>query len=317
MYNLGIAGFAAAFSFTICWLPFDRYNKLEGFKEYNNTNPLYVRGFLIKKSPKSKLLCKLKGIYYCQIISAILMCCVFIYLGYYYLNGFQRIFHLEIIFTICFTILFIARLFFQSYYLWCYHEAYRYSQNKNGIWTPFSFIFKGNGGDILKSFSCNYHIDFEKIMETVKESCKTNNYTFSESYKIDDKAELSFFTRHFSNKLDVLSLVHVDMLEIEHWDKFNEIFGVYWKCFVKEKYEFEEARFTFLLCIDNQCKQLRRIDIGHSIDQKKGRYRLPAVLSYYDNDTLTINSNCSRRRGQKQYNEMREELLSILKVPET
>lgn len=317
MFHLGPAGYVVAFIFYFCWTPLKSYSNPENTYDYDNMNPLYVKGFLRKNPPKLSILNKLEGIYFCQNISAVLMACLFIYLGYCYLNGIQRFFLIEIIFELCFAGLFIIRSFFQIYYSQSYNNAYRYSQNKNGIWTPFSFVFKEHSGNYFKSFSCNYHVSFDKIMETLGESCRTNGYHFCERYKTDDKTELSFFTRHSSNRLDILSIVHVDILEIEHWDKFNEVFEVYWKNFVEGKYEFEESRFTFLLCIDNRCKQLRKINNLHSIDQKKGRYRLPAVLSYYHNDTLSICPICSRLRGQKQYNEMRKELLSMLKVSET
>ncbi|MDC7290462.1 hypothetical protein NXH76_21980 [Blautia schinkii] len=312
--KLGVLGAIAALSCTICWIPFESYSRPEGCNEYNNTNPLYVRGLLRKNPSKNNILCNLKGIYYCQIMSASLLVCAFVYLGYFYLYGFQWWYYrLEITLAICFIGLLLIRLFLQVYYLWCYNTDYRYAQNKNGIWMPFNFVFKALNR-IQNPFSCNYHVNYEKIQENLKESCKEKGYNFTERYITDDGSELIFFTKHTLGRLDVFSLIHVDKLEVEHWDKFNGIFEIYWKDYVKERYTFDEARFTFLLCVEKRCKQLKKMGIRYGIDQKKGRFRLPAVLSYYDNDTLTINQNYSGVRGSEQYNEMRKELLSMLGI---
>lgn len=312
--KLGVLGSIAALSFTICWIPFESYSRPEGCNEYNNTNPLYVRGLLRKNSSKTNIWCKLKTIYYCQIMSAGLLVCAFVYLYYFYLNGFRWWYYrLEIILALCFICLLLTRIFLQVYYLWCYNTDFRYAQNKNGIWMPFSFAFKALN-KIHNPFSCNYHVNYEKIQENLKESCKENGYHFTERYVTDDGAELIFFTKHTLDRLYIFSLVHVEKLETEHWDKFNELFEIYWKEYVEKRYTFDEARFTFLLCIENRCKQLKKIGMCYGIDQKKGRYRLPAVLSYYDSDTLTINQNYSSVRGAKQYNEMRKELLGMLGI---
>ena len=313
--ELGVLGLTVFWSAIMSVGQFCSGRYYEGSEEYNSSNPLFAKGLFRKKAGRGHW-ARLKGLFYCQIVIFMLDVFVFVYLGYIILGNAQRNFYLEKILIICYIPICFVCFCLNMYYTRCYTTSYRYSQNKNGIWTPFSFVFRDFRGSVLNAFSCNYHVKFDKIVETLRVSCKENGYHFSERYETDDGTELSFFTRHTSNRLDIFSLVHVKKLETDSWDKFNEFFEEYWKTFVEKRFQFDEARFTFLLCIDDRCKQLRKIGMRYAIDQKKGRYRLPAVLSYYYNDTLTINSNRSRMRGQEEYNEMRKELLSMLHISE-
>ena len=53
-----------------------------------------------------------------------------------------------------------------------------------------------------------------------------------------------------------------------------------------------------------------------SVDQKKGRNRVAAVMTYYGKPSLTILDSYGMVRGKKKYRELRAEMLTLLGMSE-
>lgn len=72
--------------------------------------------------------------------------------------------------------------------------------------------------------------------------------------------------------------------------------------------------FTFLLCVDEYSKELRKTKVRMRgvVDSKAGRYRLSVLLDYSDHSLLDIPADCWRFGRDKRGAQIRNELLDML-----
>lgn len=300
-----------------CWLPnadmlCDRGNEYENEHEHNQSNPLFVKGFFREKESELKLFSSFKGLYVCQIISLVLLFWTLVYLCV--MNSYQRMTILEIILTIGFVVLMISWFSIKEYYKKCYKQSFRFSESTEGVWKPFSYIYQSY--KLLRKynpFSCNYYVKYEELQRKLEVAVQERNYVFSGCFEDDRVEEFRIFTRLEEEKLDVFALIHVDVLEEESWEYFNDIFETYWKQNIADKHEKKQMALTFLLCVDKYSKELRKRRNGiYTVDSKPDRYRLAAMLSYSEQSCLGIWQDYQESCGGKRGRLLRRELMEML-----
>lgn len=317
-WQMGWLGLAV-FTVIYYWLPerdsiSEKGNLCEYESEHNNQNPLYVRGFFREKKKESLMFSQLKGLYECQIASLILLALVLIY--YCVKNSYKRMLAVEIILIILFAFLLISWCGIKLYYRQCYRQDFRYVENENGIWKPFSFILQpARTWASYKPFHCQYHVPYEELKINLEKTAVENGYKFEKSYKQEGNDELIFFIRP-KDDLSIFAVIHVNMLFSDSWEQFNQIFEQFWKEKIEEKYDTKSVLFTFLICVDEYSKELRKNLYKHCycVDSAPGRYRLPAILAYDNNASLDIPEKYSSKYNQKEYRKMKRELMEMLNL---
>lgn len=312
----GAVGGAAA-SALVLWLP--GINQLSERTHYsmadelNNSNPLYARGFMRKNASGKAVWADLRGLYYCQKATILPLGCACIYMLYIYFHDFGHVFWIDIIFIIYFWGLFLVWMVLRSYYCCCYNRDFRYVKGKNGIWKPFSYIAKPPNWGSYKPFHCKYQMDYEEMKVSLIKECKQNGYRFPEEYLMEDGQEAHLFMREEEEGNLFFELIHIKEYSDEWMEKLNEIFVDYWKKYVENSEKKDSYGIIFLLCIDEYNTPLRkRLLSVLSVDQAKGRYRLPAILVYSEHSSLDILANYREWHGGKMYRKMRKELLRML-----
>lgn len=292
------------------------YRECEWAANANSSNPLYERGHIRKKTSRIGLLSNLKAFWFCRITSLCFLFILIIYGIFRYWNNMEPNIWFEWMMTLGLAFLFGIWLIFRIYYKWRYREDFRYVENQEGIWKPFSYILQYTLWSGKQSYLYRYDVGYENVRETIEESCLKNGYCFSSNNSLNDSDEIIFLTRQKHNMLDIFSLILVEKLEADSWEKFNVAFAEYWKTSINTSITVENAGITFLVCVKERSRELRKkTDLRYGVDQKKGRYRLPAILDC-DDSLLTVSHNLYSRHGQKQYNQMHQELLEMLGINE-
>lgn len=282
-------------------------------KEYNNSNPLYLRKCLREKN-KLSILGSIKGLYVCQMISLVVLVFSCIYLSMKQIMG--RIIFVENILIASSFILIVSWSSARLYYKKCYDSGFRYMENKERIWQPFQFLYQPASGRQRKnSFYCYYNIGYEDLKKKLVQATYENKYKFSKCYREGETQEFNFFVRLKEDTLDIFALIHVKNMEEKCWERFNSIFEEFWKekNIANECME-KQIAFTFLICVDEYSKELRKtkIDMENGVDSKSGRYRLSALLDYSDNSLLNISADCWQFGKDKRGEQIRNELLDML-----
>ena len=298
-------------------------------------NPLYVSGHFRKRTENPVYWSNLKGIFYCQLIMLILMgmvwgifLLIYVIPSFYYsdligklLFIFYRFFEsntIMIIMGIIFWELFFVWLGFHIYYRWCYNEAFRYTRNAEGIWQPYSYIAKYHGWSKYQPFRNKYYIRYKRMRENLKMSCPVNEYQYVGSYEMGNhEDELDIYIKHMRNEIRIFQLIHVQKYMEDTTKQLNEIFSDFWKTYIGNNSRVENASILFVLCVEEYSKELKkRLLSVCSVDQKKGRNRVAAVMTYYGKPSLTILDSYGMVRGKKKYRELRAEMLTLLGMSE-
>lgn len=130
---------------------------------------------------------------------------------------------------------------------------------------------------------------------------------------MEDGQEALLFMREEEEGNLFFELIHIKEYSDEWMEKLNEIFVDYWEKYVENSKKKNSYGIIFLLCIDEYNTPLRkRLLSVLSVDQAKGRYRLPAILVYSEHSSLDILANYREWHEGKMYRKMREELLRML-----
>lgn len=292
------------------------YRECEWIGNADSSNPLYERGFIRKKETKITVLSNLKGFWFCRIISLVFIGVLVLYDFWRHLNNMRYCIWFERLVLSGLIGLFGIWLTFRIYYKWRYRQDFRYVESPEGIWKPFSYIFQYINRGMKQSHLYRYEVDYEEIRENLRAASLKKGYCFSLNYSLGDSDEINFFTRQKHDMLDILSLIFVEKLEPGSWEEFNLAFSEYWKTSINLSTTVKNADITFLICVKESSRELRKkTNLSYGVDQKKGRYRLPAILSYEDAQ-LIVSKNLYSRHGQKQYDHMRRELLEMLGISE-
>ena len=298
-------------------------------------NPLYVSGHFRKRTENPVYWSNLKGIFYCQLIMLILMgmvwgifLLIYVIPSFYYsdligklLLIFYRFFKsntIMIVMGIIFWGLFLVWLGFHIYYRWCYNEAFRYTRNEEGIWQPYSYIAKRHGWGAYRPFDNYYYIRYKRMQENLRMSCPANGYQYVDSYEIENReGESDLYVKYMRNAIRIFQLIHVREYTENTMKQLNEIFSDFWKTYIGNNNKAEKASVLFLLCVEEYSKELeKRLLSVCSVDQKKGRNRVAAVMTYYGKPSLTILDSYGMVRGKKKYRELRGEMLTLLGMSE-
>lgn len=283
-------------------------------EEYNHLNPLYVRGYFRKGANKSSLFSNLKGFFVCQILSLVLLVPTLISLlmKFMYRSTWQA----EKILIIASFVLLFIEIVMREYYQMRYSQHYRYTENEEGIWQPFLFLYLPSNryGD-SRSVHRRYDIPYEDLKENLKPSAEAKGYIFSDCLQGKGVEEFNLFTRMDEEKLDILALIHVEILEEESWETFNDLFEAFWKEKIAGKYETKQMTFSFLLCVEEGSKELRKTHRRmETVDSKFGRYRLAALLDYSDQCWLDIPEDYRKYSRDKRRGQIRNEMIEMLKM---
>lgn len=314
----------AAITLVYYWLP--NINKLQNKGHYefageiSDINPLYRRGFIRKKASGSRFWADYKGLFGCQIASLVFAIIFWGYVGYRHLTSSYYSFSnllIEMILSICFVMLLVIWIGFRIYYCWRYRQDFRYVENENGIWMPFSYIFQTPNWGFYRPFHCIYKVEFDEMRERLIMASQEERYNTSVLYTINNSGEMRFFIKTSEKTLGIFILIHIEKLLQEHWDEFNMVFETFWKDTVQNKYNTDSVNLIFLLCVDEDSEELRRIRSIQSVNQKKGRYRLPVIVSYSEGGALDITANYNELHGKKKYQTMRKELIGMLGLTES
>lgn len=316
----GWLGMAVA-SAILLWMPginhLAQRTRYPRANELNNCNPLYARGFMRKNASRKLFLADLRGLYYCQMASILPFGCALIYMSYIYFHNFQHIFWFDVVFIVYFTGLFLICLGIRGYYCCCYNRDFRYVQNENGIWKPFSYIVKPPNWGFYRPFHCRYQVEYKEMRERLIKECERNGYLFPEQYQMEEEQEAILFTRMREQENTIFELIHIKEYSDAWMEKLNDIFADYWETHIKACGEKASYSIIFLLCIDEYNTPLRkRLLSVLSVDQAKGRYRLPATLVYSEHFAFDIPANYRDDHGKKMYDKMRKELLEMLDISE-
>lgn len=285
--------------------------RYEQCKEYNKYNPLYVKKCLRQK--KNSVLGNLKYLYVCQIISLVVLGASWIYYGLKIIYGGSLL--VEVILCACSFILLMFWVGIQWYYRRCYDSSFRYMENSEKIWLPFCFIYQP---DTVyrqnRQFCCHYYVGYDEMKKQLELTAKEKGYVRSKSYKNEVVEEFNFFTRLSADTLDIFALIHIEKMNEECWDIFNHIFEYFWKENIAGRYETKQMTFTFLICVDEYSRELRktRSQMNYGVDSKRGRYRLSALLDYSDHSFLEVAADYRRNGGDKRSKQIRKELLDML-----
>lgn len=281
---------------------------------YTNVNPLYVRGCLRKKKRSSKL-ASVKGFFVCQIIAIVIVILAWIYLGVRYIYG-EIILVEKILANSCILLIFIwegLKLYYQK----CCDWSYQYTENADGIWMPFCFLYQIHTGSLYhNSFFCRYHVPYGEMKKRFVQKAGEMGYAPSKCYKTDNVKRFLFLTRRNGGRLDIAALIHVKQMKEESWDVFNNIFETFWREVIADRYEKRKMAFTFLICVDENSEELEKIkkQMYAQVDSKTEKYRLSALLDYSDQDRLYIASDFERNGNNKRCRQIRKELLSMLGI---
>lgn len=288
----------------------------------NNLNPLYVEGHFRKNLTKLRWMAGLKGNFFCQMGISLFVIILVGYKVYGFLIsgswGYQNdIVNNALVFSYYFLCIIDFPLYF--YYQHIYIRAFRYTENKRGIWEPFSNICDTVGWwkNGTSSFECSYYVPYQRIKENLDKTCKKAGYSFINTYVLEKDEECRIYHKIQNGCLKIFQLIRIEKYEEEKMEKLNMVFEDYWMKHIEGKHEIENASIIFLLYVTQYNAALRRRFLQFcAVDQKKGRNRLPAVLAFSDHSEITIPPNCGKIHGKKEYNEMRAELLRLLDISE-
>lgn len=227
------------FFMILCWVPgggdtvTDRNRgmgiayKYKNCKEYNNSNPLYVRGCLRQKK-KISILGNLKYLYICQVVSLAVLVFACVYYGLKICYG--RKILVEIVLLACSFIITLVWNGIKLYYKKCFDSSFRYMENAEGIWQPFRFLYQPDIGYRNKEkLTCHYNIGYEDMKKKLELAAGEKGYVISKCYKIEEVEEFTFFARLNEETVDIFELIHIEQLNEKSWDVFNQIFESFWK----------------------------------------------------------------------------------------
>ncbi|MDC7290458.1 hypothetical protein NXH76_21960 [Blautia schinkii] len=109
--------------------------------ERNTLNPLYVKGFFrrnVSEVSGHSLWAGLKSDFWCQIVCIIQILCLTLYSLCVTAFGVDFNLYAENISSFFFLGIAAFKFVTHSYYMWVYTQAFRYTENEEGIWQPFS-----------------------------------------------------------------------------------------------------------------------------------------------------------------------------------
>lgn len=298
-----------------------RYNKLKWADQRNSFNPLYVGGHFIKNAEKFPWMSGLKLSFFNQIgIYLFWLIAVFYKMfGILQTGSFFERYTSSPIDNYWAAGIIVLNVWGYGailYYKYLYINAFRYTESKEGIWEPFSNIMQTQKFFDKQPFDCKFYKTYKELQQIIEKSGCRTGYSLVNTYVLSPLEECVIYHKWENMKLKIFCLIHIEKYSEEKMQELNTIFNKYWKQYIQNEKP-KKASIIFLLCVDQYNTAIRRmlLDIG-SLDQKKGRNRLPAILVFSEHSTLTIPPNRGIIHGKKEYKGMRKEILDILGISE-
>lgn len=158
---------------------------------------------------------------------------------------------------------------------------------------------------------------FEKIGNELKKSCIKCQYILDAEYSKKD-VKSAIYWKKTEKSVEVLQLGRMSAYSEENMQVLNGFFSDFWK--KNPGLGQNKIKLIAILCIENENRELRKrlLSYGH-VDQKdgeQGRYRLPVIVLHSDEPQLQILPLYSKRRGAKEYDEMKKEICTLLDLSE-
>ena len=285
----------------------------------SEVNPLYVAGFFRKSASDKNILSNLKGKFYCETalcgIWAIAFICKICTI---YMNA--NIWKIcDYVFGGCFAVAEVVWCYYALYYKWYYNEAFRYTEGPDHIWKPFSNIAEySRNPQFASSYYFYYRVPFEEIKNKIEQECTSQQYIFAGAYSKKEVHSIIYWKKT-EKSVEILQLGQMQKYSEENMQILNEFFAHFWKQELSA--EKQKVKVIAILCIENANRELRRHLLSLCyVDQKdgeQGRYRLPVVILHQEEPQVQILPLYSKRRGKKEYDEMKEEVSSILGLSTT
>lgn len=284
----------------------------------SEVNPLYVAGFFRKSASDKNILSNLKGKFYCEIALCGIWVAAFIckiYTVYMNADAWKIC---EYILGGCFAIVDVIWCYYTLYYKWYYNKAFRYTENPDYIWKPFSNIAEYSRNSQFASLYYYYRVPFEEIKNKTEQECASRQYIFAGAYSKKEVHSIIYWKKT-KKSVEILQLGQMQKYSEENMQILNEFFTHFWK--QELSVEKEKVKVIEILCIESANRELRRHLLSQCyVDQKdgeQGRYRLPVVILHSEEPQVQILPLYSKRRGKKEYDEMKKEVSSILGLSTT
>ena len=276
-------------------------------------NPLYAAGYFRKSASDKNVLSNLKGKFYCEVLLCgmwIISCICRIYTIYMDKNDWKTCAY---ILCVGFTIVDVIWCYYALYYKWYYNEAFRYTESQNHIWKPFSNIAEHSKEWRQCTDFYYYSMSFEEIESEIKRSCMQRQYILDTEYSRKD-VKSAIYWKRTEKSVEILQIGQMHVYSEENMQILNEVFSDFWK--KNLGIDQNKVKLIAVLCIENGNRELRKRLLSDSyVDQKdcnQGRYRLPVIVLHSDEPQLQILPLYSKRRGAKEYEEMKKEIYTIL-----
>lgn len=304
--------------FSIYCLPCLGDNKLNTFSrdsyiylwsnESDMTNPLYQKGYFRKS--KIRFFSKLRGRFLCECAFCSIWFMRLIYVIFRERISFTNV---NMIFAVMLTAGEIVWIIQQSYYKREYNLAFRYTEDINHIWQPFSNMAQYCRYSYQNPHLYYYAVSFEKIGQKLKKKCSLQQYIFDAEYSKKD-VKSAIYWKRTEKTVEVLQLGQMPIYSEENMQILNEFFSSFWK--KNPEIDKNKIKLMTILCMEKGNGELRKhlLSRGH-VDQKddaQGRYRLPVIVLHSDEPQLQILPLYSKRRGAKEYDEMKKEIRTLL-----
>ena len=224
----------------------------------------------------------------------------------------------DYIFGGCFVVVEVVWCYYDLYYKWYYNEAFRYTEGPDHIWKPFSNIAEYSRNPQFASSYYYYRVPFEEIKNKIEQECTSQQYIFAGAYSKKEVHSIIYWKKT-EKSVEILQLGQMQKYSEENMQILNEFFAHFWKQELSA--EKQKVKVIAILCIENANRELRRHLLSLCyVDQKdgeQGRYRLPVVILHQEEPQVQILPLYSKWRGKKEYDEMKEEVSSILGLSTT
>lgn len=285
--------------------------------ERNYYNPLYMKGHIRKDKKYRKIFyVDLKGLYICQCITFVLACVTAVYCRLVDFSVIKKNWMIEDMIFIAYLVVVFLRMIVKQYYKMIYKEAFRYAENKNGVWTPFSYLVRPWNRGVRRSLDRPLkkyvETDYKKIYGRIMQRCSELRYDFDMKYLLSKEQEVFFWSQNHEVETIIVGLLHIKEYQEGCLKQWNDLFEEYWNLYIANNKKTEEVKFIIFICADHKNQELRKRFLSSGgIDQKEGRYRFLVFgveeggLAIYQPELY--NKFC----GKKEFQEMKAEFYKI------
>ena len=193
-----------------------------------------------------------------------------------------------------------------SYSVGVHNRGYKYVQNRNGIWMPFSYI-------------CGKYEKLINIERSFPEAEERHNFMFAaellqndyqkeSEYELNGKGKICFYKKNKQQQINIWALIEIEDMDNEDIQMLNDKFADFWINDLTREEKKKDVRFTFVIQVDEMNDFLKDLFYGSAgVYMDKHRSRMP-VLCERKHDILKIKWPDYNSKYKNIHKEMREEL---------